>query len=276
MSAAEFIASEFIKVTIIPLSDVITVIRVLGFGIALQMFANFYMGGLLGLEHQVSANVLQVIWGIFKNGLVVVLVWFFPSIVVFFWWQAIVTLIYVLLLRYYLLKKLFAEEKSLIFKWEWDTDILKNTWRFAGGMLLISLVAVINTQVDKLAISKLLPLTELGYYTIAVALSQGLIVITNPIATATLPKFTSLFSESRIPDASKLFYNTFNFVSVIVFALGSVLFFFASDIIYIWTGNVDLSLNSSNYTAYLTIGSAFLAIPANSLDISLTRLLVRL
>lgn len=260
LAGAEIIATEFIVVSSIPHTDVVTVIRILGLGIALQMLANFYMGGLLGLEHQVSANILQILWGIFKNGLVVVLIWFFPFIVFFFWWQIIVTLFYVIALRYFLLKKLLENDTKVRLKWEWDKGILKNTWRFAGGMLLISLVAVINTQLDKLAISKLLPLAELGYYTLAVALTQGLVVITSPIAMATLPRFTSLYSESKISEASDLFYHTFNIVAVIVFSFASILVLFSFKILYIWTGNMELSSKAENYVPILAIGSAFLSI----------------
>lgn len=272
---AEIIATEFIEVSSISHSDVVTVIKILGIGIALQMIANFYMGGLLGLGHQVSANILQIVWGIFKNGLVIVLIWYLPSITYFFWWQIVVTLFYVIALRYFLLKKLLENDTKMRFKWEWDSAILKNTWRFAGGMLLISLVAVINTQLDKLAISKLLPLAELGYYTLAVALAQGLVVITSPIAMATLPKFTSLYSESKISEASDIFYHTFNMVAVIVFSFASILVLFSFKILYIWTGNMELSIKSENYTPIFAVGSAFLSMQVIPYNIAIANAYTR-
>ena len=44
---------------------------------------------------------------------------------------------------------------------------LKNSWRFAGGMLLITFLALLLTQVDKVLLSTLIPLEDFGRYTLA-------------------------------------------------------------------------------------------------------------
>jgi O-antigen/teichoic acid export membrane protein len=258
--SAPIISTQFIKVSTIPLVDVIFSIQILGVGIAFQMLSNFYMGGLIGLEYQVSANVFQILWGVFKNGLVVLVIWLSPSIVYFFIWQIIVTVIYAFSLRYYLIKKFLSQANDIKFEYVWDKKILRNTGKFATGMMLISVVAVINTQLDKIAISKLLPLEELGYYTLAIGLTQGLIVLTNPVSTASLPRFTALYSENKISEASNLFNKMFNLVATIVCSLSVILIFYCKDIIYLWTGNMELASKSYYYTPYLSVGSALLAI----------------
>jgi hypothetical protein len=47
------------------------------------------MGGLLGLEEQVKANMYQMGWGILRNGLVVLGLLFVPTLEMFFIWQTI-------------------------------------------------------------------------------------------------------------------------------------------------------------------------------------------
>jgi O-antigen/teichoic acid export membrane protein len=217
----------------------------------------------------VSANVFQILWGVFKNGLVVLVIWFSPSIVYFFIWQIIITVIYAFSLRYYLLKKFLSQANDIKFEYVWDKKILRNTGKFAAGMMLISVVAVINTQLDKIAISKLLPLEELGYYTLAIGLTQGLIVLTNPVSTASLPRFTALYSENKISKASNLFNKMFNLVATIVCSLSVILIFYCKDIIYLWTGNMELASKSYYYTPYLSVGSALLAIQVLPFNIAI-------
>jgi O-antigen/teichoic acid export membrane protein len=257
---ANTIATQFIKVNTININELILSIKILGLGIAFQMLANFYMGGLIGLEYQVKANVYQILWGILRNGLVVLIIWYFPSILYFFSWQVFITFIYALILRQSLIKILLSTDPSVFYRFNFDKNVLEKTRRFAGGMLLISVVAAINTQLDKLAISNLLPIEELGYYTLAFALAQGLLVLVNPIATSTLPRFTALFSESKRQEASELFFNLFAIACIIVFSLAAVLIFYSHLIIYIWTGNQDLANNSYSYVPYLVIGTGLLAI----------------
>lgn len=218
-------------------------LKIISFDIGFQLLLRFYMGGLLGLEKQVKANVIQVGWGIMRNGFVVVLVMFIPTLEMFFFWQTISTILFTVILK-------LSLEKILIGKYSFDINpkiervVFKRIWQFAGGMLLISVVAALNTQMDKLAISKLLSLENLGYYTLAISLSQGIIVLVNPIATALLPRFTSLYSAEKREEASSLFSKVSLFVSILVFTLMTNMSFYAKDLIWIWTGKMDLALHT--------------------------------
>src|SRR5690606_4410483 len=124
------------------------------FGIAMlfQFLGNFYLGGLLGLQKQVKANVYQVIWGICRNGLVIVVIYYSPSLISFFLWQAVITFIYVILVRRTLLKTIRTESSQLSSSFLFDRKLLRSLSKFAVGMLVISLVAAINTQLDRIAI----------------------------------------------------------------------------------------------------------------------------
>src|SRR5665647_1926499 len=55
-------------------------LRIISFDIGFQLLLSFYLGGLLGLEKQVEANIYQMSWGILRNGLVIVAIIFVPSL----------------------------------------------------------------------------------------------------------------------------------------------------------------------------------------------------
>lgn len=250
-------------------------LRIIGIGTAFQLLSNFYNGGLLGLEKQIKANAFLIGWGIVRNGLVIIPLIFYPSLYLFFGWQAITTIIYVIILRYSL-RKILVVNDARFWIFRIDKAVLRKTWRFAGGILLISIVAAVNSQMDKLAISKLLPIEILGFYTLAYSMAQIPIMIVNPVAIATLPRFTSLFSENRNEEAVVLFERTFKFTSILVFSISSAFIIFSRDLIWIWTNSETLSNNAALFVPYLTIGTGMIALQILPYNIALSNSYTRL
>jgi O-antigen/teichoic acid export membrane protein len=234
-------------------------IKIISFGVGFQMLLRFYMGGLLGLEKQIKANIFQISWGIARNGLVVVVILFFPSLEVFFIWQTLSTVIFAVVLKFTLNKYLTGKYVFDLMP-KFEKAVFKNIWRFAGGMLLISLVASLNSQMDKLAISKFLSLESLGYYTLAVSLSMTIYIFTNPISVALLPRLTALYSKGNCIAASLLFSKVNIFIGIIVFAMMANILFFAENLIWIWTGNLELAQQSHTYLSIVSISYSMLAL----------------
>ncbi|MGY0038971.1 hypothetical protein [Pedobacter sp. NJ-S-72] len=83
--SSKLIASRWITLSTLDIDYVSNALRVFGVCIALQLLGNFYLGGLIGLQRQVEANKYQIIWGIFKNGIVLLVIYYKPSLVIFFY-----------------------------------------------------------------------------------------------------------------------------------------------------------------------------------------------
>ncbi|MFA5300556.1 MAG: oligosaccharide flippase family protein, partial [Lutibacter sp.] len=177
------IANNWLNLNTISPNRVSLFIKIIGFEAGFQMLFRFYMGGVLGFEKQVKANIFQIGWGILRNGLVVFAIFYVQTLEMFFIWQLFATIIFTLIMRLLLLSILNGNH-NFSFKPTLEKEIFLKIWHFAGGMLLISLVAALNTQMDKLAISKLLDIDNLGYYTLAVSLSMGILVLVSPISVA--------------------------------------------------------------------------------------------
>lgn len=252
------IANNWLNLDLIDPLKVSYYLKLIGVGIAFQLLGNFYMGGLMGLEKQVKGNLYRVGWGIARNALVVIPLMYRPSLELFFIWQTTTTIIYTFLLRRSLLNELNAR-LSIIRSFSIDEKILKRTWKFAGGIFLISLVASVNTQMDKISISKILPISVLGLYTLAISLSQVIVSLITPISTAIVPRFTSLFSENKRQEASLLYHKISTFISIIALSFGLNIIFFAKDLLWIWTGDLSLANSSYQFVPILTIGSIMLS-----------------
>lgn len=252
------IASDWVTSDSYTSKEISLFIKIIGFDVGFQLLIRFYLGGFLGLEKQIKSNLLQVAWGITRNGLVVLALLIHPSLKMFFVWQALSTIMFGFISGSMLRKEIRGAYLIGINKIE--KRILSRIWKFAGGMLLISLVAALNTQMDKLAISKLLPIESLGYYTLAVSLSMGILVVVNPISVATLPRLTSLFTGKLLTEAKNLYNKINNIVSLLVFSLMVNIFYFSFELIWIWTGNLDIAAQSHNLLSYISIGVSFLAL----------------
>ena len=240
-------------------SQVSYFIRIISFDIGFQLLLRFYLGGLLGLEEQIKGNIYQIGWGILRNGLVVLAIMFFSSLEIFFFWQTISTVVFALMLKLSLNKSLGIQYKFNI-TLKIEKSVFKRIWRFAGGMLLISIVASLNTQMDKLAISKLLPIEYLGYYTLAVSLSMSIIVLVNPISIALLPRFTALYSAGKKDEASILFQKINLFVAILVFSAFSIIAIFAKELIWVWTGKIELAERAHVYVPFIAMSAAMLSL----------------
>jgi O-antigen/teichoic acid export membrane protein len=191
--------------------------------------------------------------------LVVIAIMFVPTLGMFFVWQSLSTIIFAVLFKLSLETTLHGH---LILEIDPKIEVIvfKRIWRFVGGMMLISLVASLNTQMDKIAISKLLSLENLGYYTLAVSLAQGISILVSPISMALLPRFTALYSTNKIEEASNLYHKVSLFISILVFSLMSNMAFFSKELIWIWTGKTELALNSYALVPIISFAYAILSL----------------
>ena len=234
-------------------------LKIISFDIGFQLLFRFYIGGLLGLEKQVQANMYQVGWGLLRNGLVVVVLLFKPTLDLFFIWQTASTVLFAILLKIALEKNLIGHSVFDI-RMKIEKQVFKRIWHFAGGMFLISFIASINTQMDKLAISKLLSIESLGFYTLSVSLAQGILVLVNPVTTASLPRFTALYSAGKNKEASELYHKISIITSIIVFSFMANMVLFPQNLLWIWTGKMDLAEKSSMYLPIIAVSISMLSI----------------
>lgn len=273
--SSNFLAREWINVKSYQNDEVSVFIKIISFEIGFQLLLRFYIGGLLGLEKQVEANLFQVFWGIARNLLVIPVLYFFPDLKVFFIWQACSTFIFTVFIKFALEKKLF-KRRVFSFKIHFERMIISKIYGFAAGMMLISVVAALNTQMDKITISKLLSIENLGYYTLAVSLAQSLLMIVNPISTALLPRFTSYYSISDNEQSRNLFNKSSLLISIFVFTVMVIVSFFSKTIIFIWTGDYNVVLKTNEVIPVVMLAYAMLSLQVLPFNIAISNGYTRL
>ena len=253
-SCSGFIAANWLNSDTIAPEDLRIYISLMGISVAFQLFTSLQSSGLMGLEKQVLSNGIQVSSSMFRSALVLIPLYFYPTLLTFFIWQVSMNIIFFFITRYSLWK--FVKTNM---SYKFDKQVLKTVGRFAGGMMLMAIISSLNTQIDKLVISKILSLKEFGYYSLAGILSQVPVLIITPIAVAILPRMVKYSENTEKDKLIKLFHvNTF-VLSALATSGAMVLFLFTKDFVLIWTHDNLIANVIENVTKVLLIGGVFLS-----------------
>lgn len=251
MSLSHWLSYSWLKPGELDRESIKDALLIISLVIGVRWPLTLYMGGMNGLQHQVSLNVSLVIFSTLQGVGSVVALWLVgPTVEVFFYWQAIISSLQVLVTRWLLWRKLPLSNGKVSFK------ILKGLWGFAFGMTGISLLSTLLTQLDKIVLSKFLSLEMFGYYIFASTVASYLFKLTSPVFTAYLPRFIQLASTERRDELARVYHQGSQLMALIVIPVASVMAFFSKDIIFFWTGNETLSSHSAGIVSILIVGNA--------------------
>jgi O-antigen/teichoic acid export membrane protein len=254
---APLIATHWLRSSVLHPQEITAAVRLMGVAIAFQLPSGLYIGGLMGLQQQVRANSLQIAWGVYRGFGAVLVLWLFsPTIFSFAIWQLVSNGIYCFSTRRSLWHTLSfgSIQPHANFRWQ----VFHNTWRYASGMAGMAVVSILLTQIDKLAVSKMLSLEMLGFYTLAASLAAIPLILASPIASAVFPRFTELIAlGGRSAQLTRLYHQTCELASIAIIPAGLTIAIFSNDVIYIWTGSAATA-NQTSLVASLLLGGQLL------------------
>lgn len=223
-----------------------------------QLWLNFYLASLLGVEQHVKANALLVAAGIVRSALVILPLWIWPSPSLFLWWQLLVALGVALVARGMLYRLLDTSRHSRppVF----DARLLLRNSTFSGAVLLISITAAVNTQIDKVFIGRMQGLEALSAYSLVITVAQLLVFGITPITLMLTPRLVRIVSSREARDVTALFELAHRFVAALVCAGVGFLAWFGPDLIALWTAGKIKAETVSPYMPMLVLGYGFLAL----------------
>jgi O-antigen/teichoic acid export membrane protein len=183
----------------------------MGLALTLQLPLALYSGGLIGLQRQVLWNLISAGSAAVRGIATVMVLWLVsPTVVTFFVCQIVVTASQTLLTALFLWSSLPKTIDPPRFR----RDSLVKVWRFAAGMSLISVTTLLLTQLDKVILSRLLPLESFGYYTLAGLVASSLYYFTGSVFEATFPLFSELVAQKESERLRQVYHRSSQFLSV--------------------------------------------------------------
>ena len=268
-----FIATRWLNPGAVPPPDLLFAVRAMAVAIPLQFFAGFYLGGLMGLERQVSANVLQVAWSTLRSGGAAIgLFVLSPTLTTYFAIQLVANALYLFGSRVMLLRVLPGPPASGV----WSRAVVQRLTRYIGGMTALSMLSAVLVQADKLAVSKLLPLAALGAYSIASTLAQLPMSFAWPVATAVFPTLTVLAEQGDRITLAETYHRACQLVAVATAPMAIGIALFGRELVLVWTGRPDTAASVAGPLLPLALGSLFLALLLVPFQLALASAWIRL
>lgn len=193
---------------------------------------NLYISGLMGLQKQISANSIGIISSLVRQGLVIVPLYLVGGVLIYFIWQFFFSILFLFISRYQLLKNFKIEFPKCFF----SLRAIRGVIAFSSGMLILSVITAINTQLDKLVVSKLHSLEDFSYYSLSMTLGQLPLLVVSPLVLAMYPRLVSLRATIQRDDFFK-FYEKLVFITTLFASIiATGLFFYSENILDLWLG----------------------------------------
>ena len=249
---SEWLASSWLQSKDLPIATVSDAFRIMGLVSALRFIETIYRGSLVGLQQQVLFNIMNTVLSTLRGlGSVAILAWVSPTIQAFFLWQGLVSIVTLVALSFAIYKILPHSNRSGRFSWQ----VLGEIWGYAGGMIGITFLAMLLTQVDKVLLSRLLTLAEYGYYTLATTVAGALYMLIGPITQAWFPRLTQLFASQDFSTLTRTYHQGAQLVTVVMGSATMVLIFFSETFLQLWSKNSELAERSAPLLSILVLGN---------------------
>jgi O-antigen/teichoic acid export membrane protein len=250
--ASGWLATHWVKTENISVEVVAQAFGVMGLVTALRFIEDIYVSAIVGLQRQVLANGVSTIMATARGfGAVGVLSWISPTIEAFFIWQGLVSVITVLGYAGALHRLLPRCDRPARFSWPALLDI----WRFAAGMMGITLLSLLLMQVDKILLSRLLDLKAFGYYVLAGMVAGTLSMLTAPITSAFYPRFTELVTRNENIVLRAAYHQAAQLVTVVTGTVAIVLMAFGDKLLVLWTNDASLAQQVAPLMTVLVLGN---------------------
>lgn len=259
------IASEWLNAKILSVEQVQQAVQLMAIGAALRWMSGLYRGCISGSERLVWLSGFNSFVATLRFvGVLPILMFVGHSPKIFFSYQLLVAmfeLIGLVFKAHSLFPRMSDAEKI-----GWSLDSLffpvKSVLKFSLVIAVTSSVWVLITQTDKLVLSKLLSLTDYGYFTLAVLAASGVMVIAGPISGALLPRMARLHAGGDEAGLIDIYRNATQMVAVIALPVCFVLVFFAEKVLQVWTGDMSIAAHAAPVLRLYAIGNGFLAFSA--------------
>lgn len=253
VSLSPFLAHYWLRTNSLSETLAAQSLAIMGIGMMAQLVIGLYSGALIGLHQQVLLNAVNISCVILRHAATVILLLFVnQKVLAFFLCQTVILFVQVAATAYVLWRSLPARESGARFQMQ----LFKNIWRFAASMTGTSVAALLLTQLDKIILSKMLPLGAFGYYTLASTVVFSIFGLLASIAVPFYPRFSRLVAMSDEATLKFVYHRGCQLMSVAFLPAAVVLALFSYELLFLWTRNEVTTRNTYLLVSVLTFGTA--------------------
>ena len=255
------ISADWLKVQDLPLVEVQRAVVLMAIIVGLRWICGLYRGVINGFERLVWLNAFNAGVATVRFGLVVPFLMYVGSTPThYFGYQLFVAVFELGLLVQMAYRLMPAGDRTAHLPWDWRP--LRGILKFSLTLAFTSAVWVLITQIDKLLLSGLIALEQYAYFTLAVLVASGIMMISGPISGALLPRMTRLNAEGDEYALIGLYRRATQLVAIVAIPAAVTLALFAEPVLWAWTGDRELARISAPVLSLYALGNGFLALAA--------------
>jgi O-antigen/teichoic acid export membrane protein len=249
---SNWLAKDWLRADSLPLKTVAHAFSIMGVVTALRFVEGIYRSCVGGLQRQVAFNIVNSIMATLRGvGSLAVLALVSATTNAFFIWQGAVSVLSLIVLAQLTYASLPKTEHASHF----SIEALRGVMHYAGGMVTITVLSLLLTQIDKILLSKLLSLSEFGYYTVASVLAGVPQMLVAPISQAWFPRLNQLHARDDNARFVRTYHQGAQLVSVIVGSCAVIMIIFADLVLNLWTRNPAIAHNTTMLVRLLALGN---------------------
>jgi O-antigen/teichoic acid export membrane protein len=252
VGAASLVGEHWLRSSVMPQAEIETAVRLMGLLFFLRWAQAPYVATLQGLQQQVKLSIANAGMYTIVNACAILTLVATPSIVIFFAALAAGTLVQLFTIRWIA----WRADPTLREASRFDATAIRAGWRFSAGMLGISITATILMQMDKLLLTKLVPLEEYGLYAMAQVLAAGMSVVIMPIFNAVYPRLCELVAAGDETRLRASFLSASNLMSAVLVPTSVFLALFSYEVMALWTRSAVVAMRTAPLLTLLVIGTA--------------------
>ena len=259
--AADYVAYHWLNVETLAVDDVRIALQLMALAVALRWVSGVYRGLVSGTERLVWLSGFSAIFGTLRFvGVIPVMHVAGATTTVFFCFQMVLAVVE--LAGLYLKTGAVFPGGERVFKVAGLRELLRPIFRFSATAAITTAVWGLVTQMDRLLLSKLLPLAEFAYFTLGVVVAGGLIAIIGPVGSALLPRLAALEGAGDDGGMISVYRKTTRLVAAMVGLFGGMMFYYSRPLLLVWTGDAELSEKAAPILGYYALGNAAFCLSA--------------
>lgn len=212
--------------------------------------ATVYRGTLLAIQEHVLFNVIRSTAVIAKVGLGVLAVQQTGSVLGYLTFFVGVSFLETLALAVAAWRFMPFRRRAIAF----HLREVQVTLKFSITMTILVMMGVATTQIDRLFVSVLMPVEDLGVYSIAVSLAFGVLQITYPLFTSVMPILVAIGTDSH--RRLRAIRNLLATVLAMVVGLGGLYAFAGTAALSFWLSDPSLAQAVKQPLTWLLVGAA--------------------
>jgi O-antigen/teichoic acid export membrane protein len=230
-ASATLIARHWFQAQALSATSISSAVQWMGVAIALQWPTQLYAASLLGMQQHVPLNTIRIAFVILQAiGSVSLLSNVSATPAMFFFWQSLTCGglsigLYIIASRKFATAPLPPRPRL--------RRLLEHK-KFAVGLTGITAASIVLTQVDKLIISRTLPLEALGHYTLASMVAAGIAYIASPISATLFPRLVGHATQSTEFQLAAIYHAGCQLTALIVLPIACCIVAFADVLLLLW------------------------------------------